>query len=173
MAKINATEEVLDLVDKNDRAIGSVPISKANSDPKSIHREVAVIIYDDKNRVLIQQRSFAKRLDPGVWTVTCAGHVTKGLTPLEAAHTELKEEVGFDTKLNFVEKEFNKIPTETRFFYWYVGKLPKKARIKIEPREVEKVMFLGQIKLQEFLKSEEKIGKHSLKYLNKFWSNKL
>ncbi len=169
----NKTEEILDLVDKNDEIVGSIPISKANSNPKVIHREVAIIIYDDKNRVLIQQRSFKKRLDPDVWTVTCAGHVTYGLTPLEAAHMELVEEVGFDTKLNFVEKEFNKIPTESRFFYWYVGKLPKNTKVKIEPREVESIKLLSKSQLKKFIQEGNKVGKHSVKYLTKFWAGEL
>ena len=173
MTKISKTEELLDLVDKNDKIIGNIPNSKPNSNPKIIHREIAIIIYDDKNRVLIQQRSFKKRLYPGVWTVTCAGHVTYGLTPLETAHMELLEEVGFDTKLKFVEKEFNKIPTESRFFYWYVGKLPKNAKVKIEPREVESIKLLSQSQLKKFIQEGNKVGKHSVKYLTKFWASEL
>lgn len=170
---MNKKEEALDLVDKNDKVIGSIQISKANSDPKLIHREVAVIVYDSKNKVLIQQRSFTKRLYPGVWTVTCAGHVTKGLTPLEAAHMELKEEVGFDTKLEFIEKEFHQIPTESRFFYWYLGKFPKKAIIKMERGKVINTKFISKSETAKFQKSGNIIGKHSLKYLNEFWSGKL
>jgi len=170
---LNKKEEVLDLVDEKDNVIGSIPISKANSDPKLIHREVAVIIYDNKNRVLIQQRGFTKKLDPGIWTVTCAGHVTKGLTPLEAVHMELKEEVGFDTELKFIEKEFNQIPTESRFFYWYLGKFPKRAIIKMERGKVINTKFISKSEINQFQKSGNVIGKHSLKYLMDFWEGKL
>lgn len=170
---MNKKEEILDLVDQNDKIIGSVPVSKANSNPKLIHREVAVIVYDSKNKVLIQKRSLTKRLHPGIWTVTCAGHVTKGLTPLEAAHVELKEEVGFDTKLEFVKKEFHQIPTESRFFYWYIGRFPKNTTTKIEPREVDSIRFISKSEISRFQKSGNTISKYSLKYLKRFWSGKL
>jgi isopentenyl-diphosphate delta-isomerase len=166
----NTNEELVDLVDKNDKLLGSVAISKANSDPNLIHREIAIIIYDKENRVLLQRRGLHKKIDPGSWSVSCAGHVTYGLTPLQAAHKELVEEVGFDTDLEFFEKEFNQLPSESRFSYWYKGKFPENSSIKMEPEEVIDTKFISESELKDFQKTGNKVGKNTLKHLAKFWS---
>ena len=170
MTNKNFVEELIDLVDKNDAILGSVARSKANLDPNLIHREIAIIIFDKENRVLLQRRSLNKKTDPGVWTVSCAGHVTHGLTPLQVAHKELMEEVGFDTDLEFFEKEFSQLSTESRFFYWYTGKFPENVIIKMEPEEVINTKFIAKEELENFQKAGNTIGQHSLRYLTKFWS---
>ena len=164
------TEEYLDLVDKNDNLLGSITRSEAHLDPNLIHREVGIIICNEQNKVLLQKRSLTKRTDPGIWTISCAGHVTHGLTPLETAHKELMEELGFDTDLEFFEKEFSELPTESRFFYWYTGQFPEDSKITMEKGQVDGVKFISKFELEDFQKAGNEIGKHSLRYLQKFWS---
>lgn len=55
--KAKTDEEILDLVDENDEVIGKVGKSEANSDLKLIHREIGVLIYDGRKRVLFNKRS--------------------------------------------------------------------------------------------------------------------
>jgi isopentenyldiphosphate isomerase len=50
-------DELLDLVDESDQIIGELWKSKAHKGPKLIHREVAIIIHNDKSKVLFQKRS--------------------------------------------------------------------------------------------------------------------
>ena len=54
-------DELLDLVDENDNIIGEVLKSHANSDPKLIHREAAIAVFNTKGEVLLQQRALTKR----------------------------------------------------------------------------------------------------------------
>jgi len=159
-------DELLDLVNNKDEVIGEVWISEANTNPKLIHREVAIIVYDTKNRVLFQKRSHLKRLHPGLWTTTAAGHVGKGEDPLESAHRELIEEVGFDTKLKFFDKTLAHLPNETHFTYWYTGKFPTGAKIVLQEREVEDTKFMSAEELKKF---SEPMGQHSKNMINKFW----
>lgn len=163
------SEEVLDLVDEKDNVIGTVSRSKANSDPSVIHREIAIMIFDDKGRILLQRRALTKKIDPGVWTVTAAGHVDAGITPLETAHTELLEELGFDTELKFLNKHIDKQPNETRFFYWYTGIYPKNSEIKIQQEEVMDAKFFSKSELEEFQKQGNRVGALSMKYMDQFW----
>jgi isopentenyl-diphosphate delta-isomerase len=151
-------EELLDLVDKNDEVIGTTTTSQANENPNLVHREVALIIYDEQNRVLFQKRNKNKRVNPGIWAESCAGHVTQGLTPEQAAHEELKEELGFDTELKFVGKTLAKMPRETHFTYWFIGRFPENAKIKLEPREVEQAKFMSQAELEKLVASGAKYG---------------
>ena len=85
-------DELLDLVNEKDEVIGEVWKSEANSNPKLIHREILVYVFDDQNRMLLQQRSFTKKVYPGQWAETCAGHIGKGEKPKIAAYRELSEE---------------------------------------------------------------------------------
>ena len=48
--KANFPDEILDLVDKNDKIIGEIVRAEANSDPKLFHREVGVLGGVFKNR---------------------------------------------------------------------------------------------------------------------------
>ena len=168
---INKPEEILDIVDINDNVIGEAPISEANTNPNIIHREVAIIIYDDKNRLLLQKRDRRKRIDPGFWALT-AGHVPKGMKPHDAAHMELMEELGFDTGLTFVEKTLQARTNEKRFFYWYKCRFPENTKVKLEEGQVEKITFLPESGLKKFLGSGEKIGPLTLKFIKRFWAGR-
>jgi isopentenyldiphosphate isomerase len=148
-------DELLDLVNERDEIIGEVWKIKANQDPKLIHREVAVIVYNNKGEVLFQKRSHLKMVNPGIWAETVAGHVAKGENPLVTAHRELKEEVGFDTHLKLFEKTLAYAPNETHFTYWYTGKFPKNAKISLQKEEVDKALFLSPKELQKLIKSGE------------------
>lgn len=146
--KTNTPDEILDLVNENDEVIGEVTKGEANSNPNLIHREACVIIFDENDRILIQQRSFKKKLQPGIWQITSAGHVPKGMSYEEAAHKELREEVGFDVPLTFVWKRLDFQPNETRFFSYWVGKYSGE-QIKINKDEVEATKFIDLEELSE------------------------
>jgi isopentenyldiphosphate isomerase len=51
-------------------------------------------VLNDKNELLIQRRAFDKENHPGLWDVSCAGHITTGDSSRNAAVRELKEELG-------------------------------------------------------------------------------
>ena len=109
---------------------------------------------------------------PGMWTLSAAVHVPKNMDVLDAAHMELQEELGFDTELRFIEKRLTKLPTETRFTYFYIGEYPG-AKITIEEKEVEQVKFLSKEEFERLLKSGEETPSLSSEYANKFWQGKL
>lgn len=139
--KTNTPEEILFQVDENDRVVGTVTKAWANSHPEIFHREVRVVLFDKKGRVLIQRRSPYKKVYPGVWAETCQGHVPYGLSYEEAAHKELQEELGFDTTLKLVAKTLIKFPNETHFAAWFVGQY-QGEEIKPEPAEVAEYRFV-------------------------------
>ena len=167
--KTNTPDEVLDLVDKDDNVIGTVKKGMANSDPRLIHREIAIILVNRNGEVLLQQRSYKKKVFPGMWTVSCAGHVFHGASPEKTAHRELEEELGFDTKLKFFKKFLRKESNETHFSYWFWG-IYKDEKIIIEPEEVERVNWVNQEKLEQLIK-DKKITKVSAEMIKEFWLN--
>jgi len=166
--KTNTPEEVVDLVDENDNVIGTAKKGMANSDPKLIHREIAIILVNKNGEVLLQQRSHKKKVFPGVWTTSCGGHVFRGASPEETAHRELQEELGFDTELTFFKKFLRKEPNETHFSYWFWGTY-EDEKITIEPEEVEGVDWANEEKLEQLIK-DEKITKVSGEMIKEFWA---
>jgi len=59
------------------------------------HRTVHVWVVDEKGRrVLLQKRAAQKDAHPGMWDVSCAGHIESGHTSLRTAVRELDEERG-------------------------------------------------------------------------------
>ncbi len=160
-------DELLDLVNENDEVIGEVWRTKANADPTLIHREVGVVLYDDQNRLLLQQRSLTKKVHPGNWTMAALGHIGVGGKPEDFAHQELREELGFDTTLTFWEKQLITLPNETHFTYWYIGKYAGE-KITLQTSEVQQTRLVSLVESKQFI-AEHKVGPHSQSRMKKFW----
>lgn len=163
----NKPGEILDLVNENDEIIGEVVRKDANSNPKLIHREVAVIIVDSQNRVLLQKRSEYKTVNPGMWSVT-AGHVLKGESLLATAHQELKEEMGFDKDLVFIKKNLQEYDWETHFMNYFLCKY-NGEEINIEPAEVSEVRFFSEEELADFIKSGGNVNLKHMGIFKEYW----
>lgn len=164
----NKPDELLDWVDDKDQVIGQIVRKKANSDPKYTHREVGILIFDQDKRVLLQKRSQYKTVFPGLWSIT-AGHILSGDEPLQTAHSELEEELGFDTKLTYFKKEFHRYDHETHFMYYYLGRY-KDEKIVLEQAEVEKTQFFSKDELEELIKSNQPINKIHLPIINQIFN---
>lgn len=162
-------EELVAWVDENEQFIKAIPISLANSDPKYLHREIAAIVYDKKRRILLQQRSFTKKVDPGIWTVTVAGHVTYDDTLETTVNKELKEEMGITVPkfiYLFREKVFK--PTETHFCHWFIGQYDG-GEIVIEPTEVESYKWVTEQEFPDFV-ATEKVSDLTISMVKRFWA---
>jgi isopentenyl-diphosphate Delta-isomerase len=61
------------------------------------HKTVHVWIVRENNFVLLQKRSLSKEVFPGLWDISCAGHIDAGELSLDAAIRELNEELGIRT----------------------------------------------------------------------------
>ena len=87
-------EELLDLVDADNTVIGTVARSRVHGEPALRHRAVHVLVYDDRDRLLLQKRSSAKQIQPGKWDTSVGGHLAAGESYLAAAVREAAEELG-------------------------------------------------------------------------------
>jgi len=113
------------LVDKNDNEAGLM--EKMEAHRKGIlHRAFSVFIFNKKGELMLQKRALSKYHSPGLWTNTCCSHPRKNETLEEATHRRLKEEMGFDSRL---EKVFDFIYnadvgqdlTEHEFDHVFIG----------------------------------------------------
>lgn len=167
---VDNNKELIDVIDENDNVIGQMTKKDIHEGKNILHREVAVIIYDSNNNILLQQRSFKKKYFPGKWTPTAIGHVISGQTPLEAAHMELKEEMGFDADLAFVEKRKYVTGDHISLGFLFKGEFPKGVMISPDRDEVEKANFFTFEDITKMIK-EGVIDPHAAETLNRFMQN--
>ena len=114
---------------------------------------------NSKGEFLIQQRSFTKKVFPGVWSIT-GGAVDAGESPLEAVKRECKEELG----INLEEEKLALALSYRREFdfvdvYWTEQEIDLKS-ITMDPAEVIGVKFATADEIKEL--AEKKEFSHSI-----------
>ncbi len=96
-------EELVEVVDREDEAVGRAPL-RACLREGLLHRAVAVLVVRPDGTLLLQRRSVRDLWHPGRWTLSCTGHVKAGETYLQAAKRELGEELGISARVTPVAK---------------------------------------------------------------------
>ena len=91
-------EELVILVDENDRQVGLMPKMEAH-EKALLHRAFSVFVFNDQKELMIQRRAAHKNHSPGLWTNTCCSHQREGESNIEAGKRRLMEEMGFTTEL--------------------------------------------------------------------------
>ncbi|MFN2456958.1 MAG: isopentenyl-diphosphate Delta-isomerase [Chitinophagaceae bacterium] len=131
------TEQVI-LVNKEDQTVGVMEKLEAHQ-KGLLHRAFSVFIFDNKGRMLIQQRSQQKYHGAGLWTNACCSHPLPHESTENAAGRRLFEELGFTTSLEKVfeflyhsEVENNLI--EHEFDHVFAGEYD--GAINVNPLEV-------------------------------------
>jgi isopentenyldiphosphate isomerase len=164
-------DEILDLVNENDEVIGQVSRNVANSNPNIYHREIGIIVHDEHKKVLLQKRSMTKKVLPGYWIISVAGHIGKGMDPETVAHRELVEELGFDTKLEFAGKGLTVLPNEKNFTYCYYAKY-ENQKITPQASEISEYRFFSPEDVEKLIGSGEKFEQGSIDWVKSFWKEK-
>lgn len=94
-------DELLVVVDDDDRVMNHVRRAECHADPELVHRSVHVVV-ECGGRLLLQRRGFEKDKSAGQWDSACSGHVRPGETYREAAIRELEEELGIRSEPKFI-----------------------------------------------------------------------
>ncbi|MFF8650632.1 isopentenyl-diphosphate Delta-isomerase [Streptomyces griseoluteus] len=152
----NGTAEpiLLELVDENGVTTGTAEKLTAHQPPGQLHRAFSVFLFDERGRLLLQQRALGKYHSPGVWSNTCCGHPYPGEAPFAAAARRTHEELGVSPSLlaqagtvrynhpdpasGLVEQEYNHL------FVGLVQQAPAP-----DPEEVGGVAFVTAAELAE------------------------
>jgi isopentenyldiphosphate isomerase len=150
----SAAEEVVDVVDDHDLVVGSATLAHCLSEGL-LHRAVAVLVVRTNGSILLQRRSKQDRWQPGLWTLSCTGHVKRGEAYREAAVRELKEELGLRTPLRNSGK--HKLPpitqdrlTEHEWIALFFAVTD--AEVAIDRDELEAVKEVGPAELKGLLR---------------------
>ena len=86
-------------VDEHDRETGTVDKMEAHR-RGVLHRAFSIFVFDEADRLLLQRRARGKYHSGGLWSNTCCSHPRVGESLLDAAHRRLREEMGFDCRLD-------------------------------------------------------------------------
>ena len=88
--------EYIVIVDENDNVIGKEEKVKCHSGKGILHRAFTLMVFNDKNELLITKRSREKMLWPGFWDGSISSHVHEGETYEDAARRRLPQELGVE-----------------------------------------------------------------------------
>lgn len=153
-------KNILDVVDKNDKTIGKDHRRKIHR-KGILHRESALLIFNEKGHVILTKRLADKRLDFSV-----SGHPISGESYEDCIMRETKEELSLN-----IEKRELKSLFKVRLCSRYPGRINDKfihifvLQKKIYPSEIifdkNETISLESFKLSEFLAMSNK------KYLGK------
>ena len=92
MAETSANE-MLDVVDLEDNVVGSRRRGEIHQ-LQLPHRSIHVLVFYQRDELLLQKRSMQKDECAGMWDSSCAGHVEAGQTYEGTVAREFEEELG-------------------------------------------------------------------------------
>jgi len=142
LTSIQHNDELLDLVDEQDRVIGTMLRSSVYEEGMNNFRAVNAFLVNDVGQLWIPRRTATKRIFPLCLDMSVAGHVASGEDYLTAFRRELHEELnlvledvnwkfighltplqhGTSAFMHMYEIQFNKVPDYNRDdfveYYW-------------------------------------------------------
>lgn len=134
--------EIFVVVDKNDKIIGYRTRGECHTNKSLIHRGVGVIVFNDKNEILLQKRSKTKDICPSFFEISTGGHVNKGETYKQSALRETQEEIGIKPKVKFIVKFLYEYEQETEMDVVFTA--THNGPFNINNDEVESIQFVNK-----------------------------
>lgn len=139
------TNEKVVLVDQHDQEIGQMEKLEAHQ-KGLLHRAFSVLIFNDRNEMLIQKRALNKYHSGGLWSNACCSHPRPDETVEDAANRRLMEEIHLSASceriFSFVYKvELDNELIEHELDHVLVGY--SESTGTINPEEVEELKFVS------------------------------
>ena len=119
-----------------------------SKDPRVNHKSVYIWAINNKGQILIQRRALCKKLFPGKWDISIAGHIHAGELPIEACVRETNEELGIDIPKEQFEFVTDYIyDTNYEIVQIYFLYLEKEYKFNLQEIEVDQVKWIS---IEEF-----------------------
>ena len=159
--------EYLDIVDKEDKVIGTAPKEEIYV-RCLLHRIVHVLIFNDKDELALQLRTKNLNWCPGHWSTTVGGHVQAGETYEQGALREYQEELGTTSNLELFSKDYYSVEgIAPKFIVTF--KTVFNGPFHPDADAVERVDFFSIYQLKQMIASGEKFHPELLFLLNKYF----
>lgn len=140
MRPVDNPDEVFDLIDSEDRVIGTVRRGDAHRDPRLLHRSVQVLVFNSGGWLLLQRRSLEKDLFPGYYCASASGHVACGEGYESTAVREVAEELGASLRLTYIGKTLVRSDYETEMTALFLGR--GDGPFRFHPTETDGGIFM-------------------------------
>lgn len=161
-------EELIDVLDENGVKTGEILTRKEIHKRGLWHRAIAVAVINEQNQILVQQRSFKKEKNTGMWDISVAGHISSGQDALSAASREINEEISVNLGFNVDIKEFRYMFSyrkeeilkenyiERQFYDFFILRKNglRTEDIKVQESEVEQIKFVSVSELNEMIENK-------------------
>lgn len=169
-------EEMIDVLDENGIKTGEI-LSRSEVHKRGLwHRLIVVAIINEKNEILMQQRSKTKTKNPNMWDISAAGHVGSGQTALSAAAREMNEEISInlghkvtinDFRYVFSYRKEEKVADDyydRQFFDFFILRKEnlKIEDIKMQESEVQAIKWCSLSELKELIEKREVIERDAV-----------
>ncbi len=157
------------IVNEQDEIIGYK--DRDNKDPGDIIRASGLWVTDKDGNILLAQRSFSRKNDPGIWGPAVAGTVEEGETYESNIIKEAEEEIGLvgikpilGPKIRAKYKQY--------FGQWFTAVVDHDYLFKKQDEEVEELKWFTKEELMKFLEEKpEMFLKEFIRYVEMFKSN--
>ena len=157
------------IVNENDEIIGSKERGTLNQ--SDIYRVSALWIQNSKGEILLAQRSFNKKNNPGQWGPAVAGTIDEGESYESNIVKEAEEEIGLNNQE--FQKSFHHFHDgeHKHFTQWFFALVDKEIEeFTIQEEEVEKIKWYSKEELLKELSESPNLFLTSIKQCVDFFS---
>ena len=100
-------DELIDILTPTGKPTGTTALKSEAHKNGWFHATVHIWLFTADEKILLQKRALTKKVFPGIWDISVAGHVGAGEEIIEGSKREVFEEIG----LKLDEKDLVKIGT--------------------------------------------------------------
>lgn len=100
-------DELIDILTAEGKSTGKTALKSEAHKNGWFHATVHIWLFTRDKKILLQKRALTKKVFPGLWDISVAGHIGAGESILSSAKREVLEEIGLELK----ETELIKIGT--------------------------------------------------------------
>ena len=100
-------DEYLDIVNDKGEPTGKTALKSEAHKKGWFHATAHIWFFTTDHQILLQKRALTKKVFPGIWDISVAGHIGAGEKILQGAKREILEEIGLELQ----EKDLIKIGT--------------------------------------------------------------
>lgn len=141
-------DEFIDILTADGKTTGKTALKSEAHKNGWFHATVHIWLFTSDEKVLLQKRALTKKVFPGLWDISVAGHIAAGESILSAAKREVFEEIGLEldekdllkigTRIHQVEHKNGIIDNEHHHVFIAELKVPV-DELKIQKEEVDAI----------------------------------
>ena len=143
--------ELWDLIDAQRQPTGETGVRGTVLPQGRYHLVVNVVIFNEKDEMLIQKRHECKDSYPGYWDISAAGSALQGETSHQAAVRETKEEIGVDIDLTGMPAALSFAHRHSIQDVYILRRELDPAALQLQETEVQAVRWASREEVQAML----------------------